>query len=65
MFFGSIFIFQMFYSEIEALPKDVVGKASQLPILLSESRASITVSNNRTWFLRFKVDVHVVQGFRD
>ena len=44
----------MFDSEIKALSNAVVGKVSQLPILLSESRASNTVSNYRTGFLRWK-----------
>ena len=46
--------FQIFDSEIKDLPSAVVGKVSQLPDLLNESRASNTVSNYRTGFLRWK-----------
>ena len=49
-----LLFFQMFDSEIKELPSAVVGKVSQMPVLLSESRASKTVSNYRTGFLRWK-----------
>ena len=44
----------MFESEIKELSDAMVGKLSQIPDLLHESRASNTVNNYRGGFLRWK-----------
>ena len=44
----------MFESEIKELPGALVGKVSQIPDLLHESRAFNTVNNYRGGFLRWK-----------